>query len=133
MNWGIITLPKHADSRGWLAPCEFENLPFVPVRAYWLHGKPNEMRGQHAHHVEHELFVCLSGSCTAEVEDTRGVATVQLDSPNKGIYIPTYCWHQFQDFSEDCVLLALASTPYMPGDANYITDRTTFRNQWLSR
>ena len=37
---------------------------------------------------------------------------VELDKPMMGVYIPKMIWKDMYDFSEDSVLLVLASTHY---------------------
>ena len=47
-----------------------------------------------------------------------------LNQPNTGIYLPRMVWKDMYDFSDDSVLLCLASTHY---DANeYIRDYDEF-------
>ena len=77
-------------------------------------------RGGHAHIIEKEVFLCAQGKCTSIIDSGKGKEEIALDSPEKAIFIDTMVWHEFTDFSEDCVLLALSSTPYLPGKTNYI-------------
>ena len=49
---------------------------------------------------------------------------VWLDQSNKGLRIPPMIWHEMHDFSEDCVLLVLASEHY--DESDYIRDYTDF-------
>ncbi len=44
--------------------------------------------------------------------DGREEFTVELTRPMMGIYIPRMIWKDMYDFSEDSVLLVLASTHY---------------------
>lgn len=41
---------------------------------------------------------------------------VWMDQANKGLMIPPLVWHEMHDFSEDCVLLVLASEHYDESD-----------------
>jgi hypothetical protein len=47
-----------------------------------------------------------------------------LNSPQQGLYIAHNLWREMHDFSEDCVLLVLASDYYNEGD--YIRDYDDF-------
>jgi len=49
-----------------------------------------------------------------------------LDSPIKGIYIGNLVWREMHEFSEDCVLLVLASEHY--DEADYVRDYSNFIN-----
>jgi dTDP-4-dehydrorhamnose 3,5-epimerase-like enzyme len=52
---------------------------------------------------------------------------VWLDSPTQGLVIEEMVWHEMHDFSEDCVLLVLASEHY--DEADYIRDYEDFQKQ----
>lgn len=122
MNFYEFTFPKHADARGDLIPLEFnDDLPFVPKRVYILKNTPiNEIRGAHCHHIEEEIFVCITGSVTAKIDpDGMGKKEILLDDATKAIYVGKKVWHEFDNFSKDAVLLALSSTHYLPGEKNY--------------
>ena len=45
---------------------------------------------------------------------------IVLDSPNKGLFIDKMIWREMYDFSDDCVLLVLASDYY--DESDYIRD-----------
>ena len=47
------------------------------------------------------------------------------DSPNKGLLIETNLWREMHDFSEDCVLLVLASEHY--NESDYIRSYDDFK------
>ncbi|MGD1455163.1 WxcM-like domain-containing protein [Vibrio harveyi] len=48
----------------------------------------------------------------------------QSHSPEKGLMIDVMQWHEMRDFSEDCILLVLASDVY--NEADYIRDYRKF-------
>ena len=50
---------------------------------------------------------------------------VWLDSPKKGLVIEDLTWWEMHDFSDDCVLLVLASEHY--DESDYIRDYGTFQ------
>ncbi|NJP03841.1 hypothetical protein HC823_01010 [Candidatus Gracilibacteria bacterium] len=50
-----------------------------------------------------------------------------MDTPNKALWIKTGCWHEFKNFSADAVLGAFSSTHYLPGEGNYVMERSVFR------
>jgi uncharacterized RmlC-like cupin family protein len=47
--------------------------------------------------------------------------------PTSAIYVPAFVWHQFKDFSEDAILLAISSTNYNPDRSDYIEDYEEFK------
>ena len=55
----------------------------------------------------------MAGSSKVRVEDGKGnEAIFTLNRPRTGIYLPRMIWKEMYDFSEDSVLLCLASEHY---------------------
>lgn len=131
-NFFEFCLPEFSDERGDLIPIELdENFPLKEIkRVYFLKNTPKEMiRGAHCHHIEEEVFVCITGSCTALIDsDGNGKKEIALDSPQKAIFVGTKVWHEFRNFSHDAVLLCFSSTHYFPGEENYEYDYQKFLN-----
>lgn len=122
----VIELTRTRDLRGSLAVAEFEHdLPFVPRRAYWVFDVPGrEVRGEHAHRTVEQVLVCVKGSCAVMADDGLRRVEVALDRPSKAIYIPRMVWNVHYKYSDDAVLLVLASAPY--DSAEYIRDYDEF-------
>jgi len=127
-----ILLRRAADERGSLAALEHEDLPFLPVRTFIIYSVPvPSVRAQHAHLNCHQFLVCASGEITVETVGRAGDhssawrRTYQLDDPTDGLYIPPMNWTILSDFSDDAVLLVMASQPYDPDD--YIRDYEEFK------
>jgi len=127
MKYRLIEFPHFNDSRGSLTPFELDDkFPFVVKRVYTVTGNPGEVRGAHAHLQESEVFVAVSGTIVATIDDGKKCERITLDHPSKALYVGTMCWHEFLEFSKDAVLLCFSSTHYLPGETNYITDREAF-------
>ena len=58
------------------------------------------------------------------VDDGKNRGSVLLSSPDRGLYIPPLTWGSQYKFSNDAVLLVLASHEY--DDADYIRDYSDF-------
>ncbi len=128
-KYEIIQFPEFSDARGSLVPFEYSELPFKPERSYLVTAAPGEIRGGHSHAIEQEIFLAASGSATLVVNDGTGDVEISLDSKTKGVLVRTDCWHELHDFSDGAVVLALSSTPYLPGESNYLTDKAQFLSQ----
>lgn len=124
VNW--IDLPVLGDDRGSLAAIEaMDTIPFEVKRVYYIFGtKAGVSRGFHAHHQLQQLAVCVSGKCRMRLDNGQTKEDVWLDSPSKGLLIGDMIWREMHDFSEDCVLLVLASEHY--DEADYIRDYDEF-------
>ncbi|WP_010224131.1 sugar 3,4-ketoisomerase [Pseudomonas donghuensis] len=114
------------DDRGQLVALEGgKNIPFDIKRVYYLTGtKAGVPRGFHAHKELQQIAVCVAGKCRMIMDDGKERAESWLDSPNKAIRIDKMVWHEMHDFSEDCVLLVLASDHY--DELDYIRNYQEF-------
>jgi len=120
----LIKLPHFKDERGELVPIELkEHLNWEAKRVYYAFNN-KETRGGHAHRTEKELFICARGSFTAKVHDGKEWHEYKLEGPEDAIYVDNWIWHEFTDFSEDGILLAVSSTNYDPED--YVRDFDQF-------
>lgn len=124
MKHKAFLLPVHRDSRGKLCPIEFGDLPFAPKRAYFLFDS-KALRGGHAHMREREVFICLHGSFRATVHDGRRHTSYVLKKKGQALYTGSLVWHEFDNFSEDAIMMALSSTRYN-GKKGYIMDFEEF-------
>ena len=127
-NVKIYKMPCYSDIRGSLTATEFENsAPFIPRRYFLVYDVPSkETRGQHAHINCHQFLVCISGSCSVEADDGVRHQEFVLDSPNIGLYLPPMIWGTQHKYSNNAVLLVLASELYQSED--YIRDYEQFLN-----
>ncbi len=126
MDFRVINLHELGDERGCLVALESpKHVPFDIKRVYYIYGtKPDVSRGAHAHQNLNQLAICVSGSCVFKLFDGRETNEVRLDSPTKGLFIGNMIWREMHSFSEDCVLMVLASRNY--DEQDYIRDRDSF-------
>ena len=122
----FIDFPALGDERGSLVALESEKtVPFPIKRVYYIFGtNAGVSRGFHAHKRLQQVALCITGKCRMILDDGRQRNEVWLDSPNKGLIIGDLVWREMHDFSEDCVLLVLASEHY--DEADYIRDYGKF-------
>ncbi|VXB17887.1 TDP-4-oxo-6-deoxy-alpha-D-glucose-3, 4-oxoisomerase [Enhydrobacter sp. AX1] len=123
----FIDFPALGDERGSLVALESEKtVPFPIKRVYYIFGtNAGVSRGFHAHKRLQQVALCITGKCRMILDDGRQRNEVWLDSPNKGLIIGDLVWREMHDFSEDCVLLVLASEHY--DEADYIRDYDKFK------
>ena len=118
MEAELIHFKENSDGRGDLIALEQNgNIPFDIKRVYYIYGTPkNVRRGFHAHKNLKQVAVCLKGACTFLLDDGKTKRNVRLNSPSTGLYIGSFIWREMFDFTEDCVLLVLASDKYNEND-----------------
>lgn len=120
----LIKLPHFTDERGELVPLELnEHIDWEAKRVYYAFNN-EEKRGGHAHRIEKEIFICAQGEFTARLHDGNEWHEFNLKGPNEAVYIDNMIWHEFTDFSENGILLAVSSTNYDSTD--YIRDFDKF-------
>lgn len=122
----LINFSAVGDNRGCLVAIEAQkHVPFDIKRVYYVFDtRTDTSRGFHAHKALKQVAVCLSGSCRMLLEDGEATEEVILDSPTKGLVIDEMIWHEMHDFTEDCVMLVLASEQY--DESDYIRDYDEF-------
>lgn len=122
----LIDFTSLGDERGDLVSLEAKKeIPFDIKRVYYLFGTESCVsRGFHAHKNLQQMAICVKGSCTFILDDGNIREKVVLDSPLKGLYIDSMKWREMHDFSDDCVLVVLASSIYE--EADYIRDYEDF-------
>ena len=124
----LVNLDILGDERGSLIALESlsKKVPFDIKRVYYIFGtKPGVVRGKHAHYKLKQLLICVSGSVDILLDDGKNKDTIRLDSPDKGLYIDVFIWREMHNFSQDAVLLVLASEHYKEED--YIRDYERFK------
>jgi acetyltransferase-like isoleucine patch superfamily enzyme/dTDP-4-dehydrorhamnose 3,5-epimerase-like enzyme len=122
----LYELPLVSDLRGNLTFGEYQqSLPFVPMRYFLVFDVPSkDVRGEHAHRECHQFLVCVKGSCSVVVDDGQNRTEVLLNRPNLGLHVPPWVWATEYKYSQDAVLMVLASDVYKAED--YIRDYDTF-------
>ena len=126
-------LPFVQDLRGMLSAGEVgKQLPFDVKRYFLVFGvSSKEVRGEHAHRKLHQFLVCVHGRCHVVADDGDTRQEFILDNPTVGIYLPPMVWATQYKYTEDAVLLVLASEPYDSDD--YIRDYSAFLQLAASR
>ena len=123
----MLEFKEHGDERGYLVVVEgMQDIPFDIKRIFYMYGSDGEVvRGQHANKKTEFVLINVAGTSKIRVNDGKGNEVVfSLNRPNTGIYLPNLVWKDMYDFSEDSVLLCLASEHY--DGEEYIRDYDEF-------
>ena len=115
-----LEFKQHGDNRGHLVIVEGGgvDVPFEIKRVFYIYGSERDIvRGQHANRKTQLVLINVAGTSKVKVKDGKGnEAIFCLNRPHTGIYLPTMVWKDMYDFSEDSVLLVLASEHYDPDE-----------------
>lgn len=104
----LIQLNTFSDTRGSLTVIE-KNIPFEIKRIFYIYGVDDSVRGKHRHHKTIQAAVCLAGSCIISNDNGKEQEEFILDAPNKCLLIYPEDYHWMHHFTNDAMLLVLAS------------------------
>jgi len=125
-NYKLIDFKTLGDDRGSLIAIEEGyNTPFEIKRVYYIFDTQKGVeRGFHAHIGLKQLAIVVKGCSTFILDNGKERKEIKLNNPNQGLLIEGLIWREMKDFSEDCVLLVLASEHY--DEKDYIRDYDKF-------
>lgn len=128
-----INFQSLGDSRGSLVAIEIglaKAVPFDIKRIYYIYETGMGVnRGFHAHRKLKQVAICLSGKCRMVLDNGIKRDEIWLSSPTQGLFIESMIWREMYDFTEDCILLVLASQHY--DEADYIRNYDSFKQALL--
>ena len=126
-NCRVIRFNKIGNKKeGYLTALEGnKEIPFDIRRVYYIYNVSQDIRrGYHTHKKLEQILICVNGSVKIDVREGKEKKMIELNSPNKGLYIGPGVWREMHGFNEESVLLILASDYYNEDD--YIRDYDKF-------
>ena len=118
----LLNFADLGDERGKLVVIEGgQAIPFQIQRVFYIYeSDASVVRGQHANRESEFVLINVAGHSKVRITDGREECIVELNRPMSGVYIPRMIWKDMYDFSDDSILLVLASTHY--NEKEYIRD-----------
>ena len=118
----LLNFADLGDERGKLVVIEGgQAIPFQIQRVFYIYeSDASVVRGQHANRESEFVLINGAGQSKVRITDGREECIVELNRPMSGVYIPRMIWKDMYDFSDDSILLVLASTHY--NEKEYIRD-----------
>jgi dTDP-4-dehydrorhamnose 3,5-epimerase-like enzyme len=114
----IIDLKTFTDKRGNLTVIE-KVIPFEVKRIFYIYGVDDSVRGGHRHHKTIQAAICIKGSCIIHNNNGEIKNEFALDRPDKCLILEPKDWHNMYAFSEDAILMVLASEFFDAADYIY--------------
>jgi dTDP-4-dehydrorhamnose 3,5-epimerase-like enzyme len=114
----LIDLQTFTDTRGNLTVIE-KSIPFAIKRIFYIYGVDKSVRGGHRHRTTVQAAICLQGKCTIYNNNNLREDEFVLDTPSKCLIINPEDWHKMYDFSDNAILMVLASEFFDPQDYIY--------------
>ena len=126
MEIELLSFPEKQNDTGSLAFLEtYKHIPFDIKRIYYIYNvTPGARRGFHAHKKLQQVLISIHGTCKILLDDGKEKQIVELNSPAQGLVVGNAVWREMYDFSDQAVLLVLASEYYDEDD--YIRDYDAF-------
>lgn len=121
-----IDFQEHGDWRGQLVALEEnKNIPFSVKRVYFMYDTlAGVVRGKHAHRQLQQILFCVAGACTISLDNGVEKVEIRLNQPSRGLLIGPGIWREMYDFTENAVLMVLASEYY--DESDYIRNYEEF-------
>lgn len=125
--YNILNFEEKGDERGNLIVAEGDgmDIPFAIKRVFYMYGSDAKViRGQHANKKTEFVLINVCGTSKIKMTNGREEKIIVLDRPRMGLHLKKMLWKEMYDFSEDSILLVLASEHY---DANeYIREYSEY-------
>ena len=106
----LIDLKTFSDNRGNLTVIE-KVIPFEIKRIFYIYGVDNSVRGRHRHKKTIQAAISIKGKCRILSQSgiDYPVEEFNLDTASKCLILQPEDYHWMDNFSEDCILMVLAS------------------------
>lgn len=112
MDYKIINFPIKTTEIG--STVDFEgnkDIPFdIKSLFYVFDTKGKDItKYNNANSNSQSVLVMLSGSCKVKLFSDDSQKVIELDAPNKGLFLNKMVWKEIYDFSDDSVMIVLLS------------------------
>ena len=123
----IIKLKSFTKKSGTLVPINFNNkFPIKVKRIFYIFGKKNKYRGNHAHKKCKQLFIPVSGNIALIMKKNDKKKTIVLNSKNnRAFLVPNLIWCRLKFLTKNAIVLVVCDRKYEFND--YIGNYTNFK------
>lgn len=120
-KWKLIKIKKVTEPDGTLYVMENNReVPFDTKRVFLVANVADgKTRGDHATKKTRLILFPVSGSCKVVVDDGTTVEKFEMNDPATGLLIEPMVWRSMQEFTPDCVMMAVCDRPFEPGNETY--------------
>ena len=113
-NIQILKLKSFSKKSGKLIPLSFDNkFPILVKRIFYIYGKKNNYRGDHAHKKCKQLFVPLSGKISLIIKRNEKEKKIILESRNnKAVLVPNLYWCRLKFLTSNAIVMVICDRKY---------------------
>jgi len=120
----------NSDSGAILNVCEFQQIPFLVKRVYWIDGiSKDEPRGFHAHKNLNQVIIVLNGKVNLKLLRGKKETNIEISDRDDYVLIPFGTWREIYSQNDIASILVLADCEYQ--EADYIRDFEQYQ-EWFS-
>jgi hypothetical protein len=111
----LLQVGSRRDARGVLHPFDFDDLPFMPRRAFVVQpAHAGTVRGGHANRTARQLLVRLAGVIEVELSYRGAESRIRLDETGTALLLEPLVWARHTYVTADAQMLVFASEPFDP-------------------
>jgi len=109
-----ITIKSFTKSTGKLIPINFnKQLPIKVKRIFFLYGKKNKTRGEHAHKKCSQLFFSISGKIILDIKTLKARKRILLNHLSKNaVLVPPKYWCGVKFIGKNSILMVACDQYY---------------------
>ena len=113
-----IKIKSFSKSTGKLIPITFnKKFPIKVKRIFFLYGKKNKIRGQHAHKKCSQLFIPIQGKMILKILTPQSKKTIQLNTSSKNaVLVPPKYWCDVKFINKNSILMVACDKYYQIND-----------------
>ena len=122
-----IKIKSFSKSTGKLIPITFnKKFPIKVKRIFFLYGKKNKIRGQHAHKKCSQLFIPIQGKMILKILTPQSKKTIQLNTSSKNaVLVPPKYWCDVKFINKNSILMVACDKYYQIND--YLKNFTEYK------
>ena len=123
----VFKLKSYKNKSGKLVPINFNRqFPIKVKRIFYIFGKKNHYRGDHAHKKCKQLFIPISGSISLVMKSNDKEKIVTLNSKNdKAILVSNLVWCRLKFLTKNAIVMVACDRKYEFND--YIDKYKNFK------
>ena len=109
-----VKIKSFTSVSGKLVPFTFnKNFPIPVKRIFFLYGKKNKIRGDHAHKKCSQLFIAISGKMLLKVKTPTTSKAFVIEEKNKyGVLVPPKYWCSIKFIKKKSILMVINDRKY---------------------
>ena len=110
----VFKLKSYKNKSGKLVPINFNReFPIKVKRIFYIFGKKNHYRGDHAHKKCKQLFIPISGSISLVMKSNDKEKIVTLNSKNdKAILVSNLVWCRLKFLTKNAIVMVACDRKY---------------------